>query len=338
MRRPLYILGGLWEGFPQHKLPLTAVVASRWVTVGVVAALWLQIGWSWLDRIEKRHGSVPMWQQSLLVLAITAATELVGEPLALQVVSTVHSSLHVAVRPFWQGRPLAAVLMQMWTQGAPAVFVVYAFATSIRAYLRSVRDGWEALRRTQIVIAESQRRAVAQRLQSTQAAVDPPFLFSTLRGIEAAFLHDPLRAQRMLGALIRYLRAALPAASDGGCTLGEQADLVRAWAEIVDASGAHALEASVDVPPGLRAQPFAPLILLPLAAAATADHARRIALRAWSEPGRLIVELATDRSLFDLTAVRLRIAALYGDSASLVAAESQAGASARIEFLLTARP
>jgi hypothetical protein len=337
----LFILGGLWEVFPQYKLPLLAVVTARWATLSLVAAACLQAGWSWLDRREQRQGAATVLQQSFAVLAATACAELAGEPLALLAASGMHGALNVPVRPFWAGRPWPAVLLHMWSQGGPSVLVVCALATAIRAYARSLRDAGEALRRTQLAVAESQRRAVAQRLQSTQAAVDPPFLFSTLRAIEAAFVGEPARADGLLDALIRYLRAALPAAADGGCTLGEQADLVRAWADIVAASHGDAMHASVDVPPGLRPQPFAPLLLLPLVAGAANARARRVALRAWSEPGQLVVELAAEgvpphALTREFAAARERLAVLYGDTASFETPE--ADACVRIRLQLPADP
>jgi hypothetical protein len=325
LAQALFVLGGLWELVPQYKAPLGAVVGARWLTVSLVGAAWLHAAWSVLERIEGERGRASFLQHSLAVLAVTAATELTGEPLALHVARAVHTALAVPVRPFWAGRPLLAIMMQMWSQGALPVLAVCALATAIRAYVRSLREAGQALRRIQLVVVESQRRAVTERLHSTQAAVDPPFLFSTLRGIADAFVDEPARAQRMLDALIRYLRAALPAASDGGCTLGEQADLVRAWTDVAAAGGTYALEAASDVPQGLRTQPFAPLLLLPLASALAAAGAHRIALRAWSEPGALLVELAAAGGAGmaagplppEFAAVRQRIAVLYGDSGTL---------------------
>lgn len=335
LAQALFILGGLWEEFPGHKLALSGVVTVRWITVSLVAAACLNAGWAWLAAIEKRHVFATVWQRALVVLTVTVVAELVGEPLALEAAKGVHAALNVAVRPFWADRSVLAVMPHMWSQGAPPVLFICALATAVRSYLQSLRAAGESLRRIQLAAAESRRRAATQRLHSTQAAVDPPFLFATLHDIEAAFLADPARADRMLDALIRYLRAALPAACDHGCTLGEQADLVRAWAQIAAARGIRAVEPRVEVPQSLRALPFAPMLLLPLASVLVRAGATCLALRAWREPGRLVVQVEGESLTAhavppEVPVIRQRLAALYGDTASFETGTAGPGLAARI--------
>ena len=112
-------------------------------------------------------------------------------------------------------------------------------------YLKDSRTSG-ALAVAQLGLSHAQKRRLTEELRSAQAALDPDFLFATLAEVDRRFDGDPLVAQRLLDALIRYLRAALPAKDDSIGTLGQQATLVRAYLEIESIRSSGRLQADVE--------------------------------------------------------------------------------------------
>jgi LytS/YehU family sensor histidine kinase len=66
----------------------------------------------------------------------------------------------------------------------------------------------------------------------------------------------------MLGHLLAYLRAALPQLRSGSTTLGQEADLARAYLSIMQMRMGARLDFAIDVPAALRAHPFPPMLLM----------------------------------------------------------------------------
>lgn len=111
--------------------------------------------------------------------------------------------------------------------------------------------GHEALKRQ---LAEAQ-------LQTLQAQVEPHFLFNTLASVDYLIETDPPRASAMQKNLIEYLRAALPQMRTQGSLLGREADLSRAYLEILKVRMEDRLQVAVEIPDGLRSAEFPPMML-----------------------------------------------------------------------------
>ena len=178
--------------------------------------------------------------------------------------------------------------------------------------------------------AETQRRTLEAELQAMQARVEPGFLFETLGEVGELFDREPEQGERMLEELIRYLRAALPDMRAPHSTLRREADLARAYLGILRVRACERLAIEVRVPPALDNVAIAPMMLLPLIAAALgtpgADPvaATSLAIDARAEDDRVLVAVTGRgpalREIADAPVareVRHRLQVLHGERASL---------------------
>jgi hypothetical protein len=341
----LYISVGPWVDRPGvSKFGLFIVIASHWVPLMTAAAGVLLFGLA-LQRSE-RDGRARPWRYLLLSVLVTTFAALVIDPLCIELNQTLHVALALPFTPGWWGRPLFHVMPFYWSTSVPALLVMVAMGTVMHLYDRRARRDARVLADAQLQLAEVQRRVLAEQLQGAQASVDPEFLFDTLNRVRLHFTSDAPRARGLLEALIRYLRAALPARGDAGYTLGQQAELLRAYVEIESLAAGDRLHARIELPAALVARPLAPLLLLPLAANALrhgigASGEGEVALRAWAGDGRFVIDIEDDgsgrvaaiREGAGLAAVRQRLAALYGVGARLTLMDREPrGIRARFEW------
>jgi len=178
-----------------------------------------------------------------------------------------------------------------------------------------------------------ERTAVEARMQALQAQIEPHFLFNTLGSIDQLIQTDPPRASRMQQSLIRYLRSALPEMRDGRRpTLGQQVDLSRAFLDIMSVRMEERLEATIDVPEGLRSAVFPSMMLQTLVENAIKHglepraEGGKVEIGARIVDGQLTVHVLDNGVGFapksddgvGLANVRERLKALYGARAELV--------------------
>jgi LytS/YehU family sensor histidine kinase len=207
-----------------------------------------------------------------------------------------------------------------------------------RAALRSAA----ALHDLQLRSAELSRRALESRLKAMQARVDPQFLFDTLARVEQLRDREPAKADRVLGDLIVYLRAALPLVKETASTLATEFDLLRAYLNIVRAERTG-LSFDLSLPEALGAMRIPPMLLLPLVelfVARSGDVPARaldmgIAARCDDELAITVVgrDMALATATIDAAVdpIRERLAALFGTGASL---EVRQHAQGRLEARL----
>jgi LytS/YehU family sensor histidine kinase len=175
-------------------------------------------------------------------------------------------------------------------------------------------------------------------------------LFNTLASVQYLIETDPPAANRMLGHLIDYLRAALPQLRAASSTLGKEVELARALLSILAMRIGERLAFETDVPPELAEHPFPPNLLISLVENAIkhgiepATDGGRVTIAAKRIDGRLAVSVVdTGRGVetasvsgnagVGLANVRERVAALYGDSGRFVLEQvSPRGARATIEI------
>jgi len=195
------------------------------------------------------------------------------------------------------------------------------------------------------------RQAVEAELKLMQAQVEPHFLFNTLASVQYLTETDPPEANRLLGHLIAYLRAALPQLRASSTTLGREVELAEAYLNILRMRMGTRLAFTINVPSQLRAHAFPPNLLISLVENAikhgvepSADGGT-IDIGASVRDERLVVHVAdTGRGVVDgenpadghgvgLANVRERLAALYGSRArfSLAGIEPR-GAAATLEI------
>ncbi|MBC7514169.1 MAG: histidine kinase [Herminiimonas sp.] len=111
--------------------------------------------------------------------------------------------------------------------------------------------------------ATLQREIVEAKMQVMQAQVEPHFLFNTLASVEYLIETDPPRASAMQRSLIQYLRAVLPQMREtaAATNLGREADMVRAYLDLLKMRMEERLQVDFRIPAGLRSAAFPPMML-----------------------------------------------------------------------------
>ena len=328
-------------GVPAAKVLINMV--TRWVILmtGVACALAFALA---LLRDISRRGPIRPRDVAVAIVAVVAFGSLVVDPIAVAVNYYQFLWLQLPGRHFIDGVDWPTMLSRMYAQtGEKIATFVGTVILSAVYYLKDSRTT-DALAIAQLGLSQAQKRRLTEELRSAQAALDPEFLFATLAAVDRRFDGDPMVAQRLLDALIRYLRAALPAKDDSIGTLGQQATLVRAYLEIESIRSSDRLQADVEVPSELESRLFAPALILPLVALAAGDAAgsgrdARIHMGVSLVGGRLTVEVrcdgcqpwATAEQETTLASLRHRVGALYGSRAELsFATRAPRGSTAKI--------
>jgi hypothetical protein len=319
---------------------LLVFAAVKLMPMYVAAAALLLLGLAVLERRER--GTPALASHAALIVLVAIVAGALGHfthPLAMRALLALGMSHPFSALEFtWSSALLFSLLRSM------SLLIVLSLATLVYVYLSNSRRTARRLAAAQVRHSEAERRLLAEQLTGTQALVEPEFLFDTLKLTEELFERDAAKAQRLLDELIIYLRGALPG-DDGGTTLGQQIELVRARLEIERIRLKGRLSVIVDVPEALAGQPFEPLLLMPLAANAIRHGIEpagggELAVRARRVEDGLVIEVTdsgTDtvpnREDAGLASLRERLRRLYGDRARLVATHRESsGFSARLEL------
>jgi sensor histidine kinase YesM len=181
---------------------------------------------------------------------------------------------------------------------------------------------------------EASARALAEaQLNVLQAQIEPHFVFNALSNLQSLIGEDPAAAQRMTAALTHYLRQAMPQRRGAATTLGRQLELTRAYLDIMRMRMGERLRYRIRADEDALAVPFPPLIMATLVENAIKHGLEPkpgggfIDIAARCQDRRLVVEVCDDGVGFPpdaqgghgvgLANTRARLAALYGDRASL---------------------
>jgi signal transduction histidine kinase len=190
-------------------------------------------------------------------------------------------------------------------------------------------------------VAAAEREAALAQLKALEAQVEPHFLYNTLAHVSSLIDADPKQARGMLDRLIALLRATAKA-GNGGATLGSQADLLRAYLDILGMRMGSRLEWTIDVPPSLADVALPPALLQPLVENAIKHglepkiEGGSIAIAAHAVGDRLELTVTDTGKGFGSTTtpiggstqvgisvLKQRLAALYGEAATLTIAENR---------------
>lgn len=216
-----------------------------------------------------------------------------------------------------------------------------------RAQIAGLR---EQVARTEMLKATSEKTALRARLQALQAQIEPHFLFNTLATLDSLIVSDPPRARQLLGNLNRFLRATLEASRAGRETLADQFAVLDAMLGVHAMRLGPRLAFSFDLPADCADVLVPPMLLQPLVENSLihgiqpAEAGGRIEIRAQRENGDVELTVSdtgvgfaakffTEGSGIGIANVRDRLAALYGERASLTLVENAPqGVIARIRL------
>ena len=198
--------------------------------------------------------------------------------------------------------------------------------------------------------ASMQRQLSETKMQMMQAQVEPHFLFNTLASVEYLIETDPPRASAMQRSLIQYLRAVLPQMRDNAVVtnLGREADMVKAYLNLLKMRMEERLNVDMQIPEGLRSAAFPPMMLQSMV-----ENAIKHGLECKAEGGTLKIMaevsggklrvvvcddgvgfgvMPSDGTGLGLPTIRERLKLLHGDQAQLlIAANPPSGVIATIE-------
>lgn len=144
-------------------------------------------------------------------------------------------------------------------------FLIYGGAATLAyAYLRSAYVAGSVQRRAELLRLDVRRTTLELRLQSMQARVDPTLLFDTLAAVGPLYDVDASRADRLLDALIAFLRAALPQRLAEPSNFAQELDLLRAYIEVVKTRRGGGLDVVFALSDEAHGARLPPMLLLPL--------------------------------------------------------------------------
>lgn len=253
---------------------------------------------------------------------------------------------------YWLGLTLLGVDVARIVQGAPRValaiiLVSIVFSTFWYRYManKALLAKAEAEReRERSRVAELQRQASDAQLRSLQAQIEPHFLFNTLANVVSLVDVAPDKARLMLERLIDLLRASLAASRSDRTTLGQEAELVAAYLDILGIRMGERLRYTIDVPAELAGAPIPPLSLQPLVENAIKHGLEpkvaggSVRLVARNSGGTLQLDVEDDGLGFapsvaggvGLSNLRERLASHYGDRARIVIEDLGSGTRVRL--------
>jgi len=241
--------------------------------------------------------------------------------------------------------------MQSWIFSPRGVFAIGGLSLVISTLLLLIFIPREraarmeaAFERERSRVAAAEREATLARLKLLEAQVEPHFLYNTLANVVSLIDSNPATAKKMLERLIALLRGAASAAGGVDVTLAAQAEHLRAYLELMAMRMGGRLAFRLDVPRDLANLRLPPLLLQPLV-----ENAIRHGLEPKVEGGEVVVtarraggfvvlEVADSGVGFrdvrvrsgeeagvGLANVRARLAALYGDAATIGIEENARG-------------
>jgi signal transduction histidine kinase len=237
-----------------------------------------------------------------------------------------------------------------WFQSFVALLVLALFATKALVGGKKRAEAETQTANAAVERESMQRQLSEAKMQMMQAQVEPHFLFNTLASVEYLIETNPPRASAMQRSLIQYLRAVLPQMRDNAIVtnLGREADMVKAYLNLLKMRMEERLIVDFQVPDGLRTACFPPMMLQSMV-----ENAIKHGLECKPEGGTLQVRaevahnrlrvvvtddgvgfgvMPSDGTGLGLPTIRERLKLLHGDAGTLnIAANSPSGVIATIE-------
>jgi hypothetical protein len=122
-----------------------------------------------------------------------------------------------------------------------------------------------ALRQVELARLRSERRLAELHLAALHAQVEPEFVLTTLDTVERLYSRDVAAADRLLDALIQFLREATPLLRRQSSTIDQECRLLLLYLRVLGVASGQVDDVSVAVEPPSRDMHLPPGILVSLA-------------------------------------------------------------------------
>jgi LytS/YehU family sensor histidine kinase len=122
-----------------------------------------------------------------------------------------------------------------------------------------------ALRHVELATLRGERRLAELHLAALHAQVEPEFVLTTLDAVERLYWRDVAAADRLLDALIQFLREATPLLRRQSSTIDQECRLLLIYLRVLGAASGLVDDVNVDVERPARDTPLPPGILVSLA-------------------------------------------------------------------------
>jgi Histidine kinase/Histidine kinase-, DNA gyrase B-, and HSP90-like ATPase len=227
--------------------------------------------------------------------------------------------------------------------------VAVAFALTYERMRAKLHVSEMELKTKELERQRALKLATEARLSSLESRVRPHFLFNTINSVSSLIPEDPKRAEKMLTQMANLLRFSLDSGQAGMAPLEREVKIVEDYLEIERARFEERLRYEISVPAELKFAGVPALALQTLAENSVkyAVGARRqgatIRIAATASEGKLTLEVCDDGPGFQTVSLpsghglhnlQERLAALFGDSATLEITSTVEGTKVRIEMPL----
>jgi len=295
----------------QEWLFMVAYLTRQFLASGMLALVAIALGSAMLP---ERLGPRSRWPVIFVLLLVASSLSAVAR-------------LEMSRYPMTSARETAswfADVVILWTVLG---LMAYGLAGSIgRQAAARRRLGQQIAERSALAAS-----ALEARLTVLQAQIEPHFLFNTLANVRRLCEVDRERGRNMLGSLLEYLRAALPAMRRSSTALAQEFDLVRAYLSVLGQRMGERLRFELELSDRLGEVQIPPLILPTLVENAIRHglgplpEGGTIRVQACRDGDQVLVCVADDGAGFQGTSgsgvglanTRARLAALFGGAASL---------------------
>ena len=301
----------------RHSLIHSAIMA----TLAGTTIPWLR------HRLEPR-GAAAQW---LITVAAVLALSAVGSALACAIITRLDGP---TLEPFWPSFRSVLPVNVVITLTICTGFTIYE---SQRRRLAAVTL---ELRTRELERERDRKMALQAQLASLESRLQPHFLFNTLNAISALIQEDPDQAERTVERLAALLRFSLDAAERGLVPLAHELKIVTDYLEIERTRLGERLVWSVDVPAEAAGCEVPPLCVETLVensvkhAIAPRPAGGRVQVHGALQDDRLVLRVWDDGDGFTeaalhpghgLDSLRQRLAARFGDAASLTIGRRDGG-------------
>jgi hypothetical protein len=214
-----------------------------------------------------------------------------------------------ATRPQWSNWSTVSVY-QLWETLFYGGLLVAA-----RIFTRRVERTRQLLHHTAMARSRTESSLDAARLQALQSQIEPNLLLDSMQDLELRYRTSPERAERLLEALVDFLRYAMHGLRVPVSTLGAELQLARAFAHLQHERGLQSAWRIVEEStPSVTPFKFPSLLMLPLMALGGGG---RPMLRVRMQSGQVVLSLhgLSRKVSAELSQqVQGRLYALYGTS------------------------